>query len=487
MLFGVRFSLRSLDQLVDSMLETRHEFGSLGKDRAYAIGGPPLDEGTRRDLQMRRFRKQAMLGAREAAYYAGLFKRLNLNPAKLSYEDIARFPLTPKEDIRDHPDAFARRTAHPSLLTASTGTTGRPTSLLFSAYELSVTIAMGAMANVFDGSLGPEDIYQVNTSSRATLGNLCGAGAAARVGALVCPVGLVDPEITLGLLAEPRRIPGKKPMVSMMVTYPSYLGELVERGRALGYRPSDFGLERISVGGEVATRGLLDRARTLFGPVQFIGGYAMTEIWPFSGRQCEYGHLHFEPTQGLLEVHNPETNAPALPGEIGTIVGTPFAPYRDATVVLRYDTQDVVRVLPEAPTCSMKNMPATGDVQGKLKLSIRHDKGWTFVRDVAEALECLQEVPLPARYAFRPVLGGVGVEVVTRSQSCEVRHKVEASLEARGVPLKELRLLEDRAQLRSSIPLRGDLRETSFSTYTMPSPKASNSVPSMLAAGLSEK
>jgi len=93
MLFGVRFSLRSLDQLVDSMLETRHEFGSLGKDSAYAIGGPSLDEDTRRDLQMRRFRKQAMLGARETAYYAGLFKRLNLNPAKLSYEDIARFPL----------------------------------------------------------------------------------------------------------------------------------------------------------------------------------------------------------------------------------------------------------------------------------------------------------------------------------------------------------------------------------------------------------
>jgi len=77
--------------------------------------------------------------------------------------------------------------------------------------------------------------------------------------------------------------------------------------------------------------------------------------------------------------------------------------------------------------------------------------------------------------------------VVTRSQSCEVRHKVEASLEARGVPLKELRLLEDRAQLRSSIPLRGDLRETSFSTYAMPSPKARDSVPSMLTAGLSEK
>jgi hypothetical protein len=48
---------------------------------------------------------------------------------------------------------------------------------------------------------------------------------------LVCPGGLVDPEITLGLLAECRYLPGKKLRVSYLLTYPSYLGELVEAGR----------------------------------------------------------------------------------------------------------------------------------------------------------------------------------------------------------------------------------------------------------------
>src|SRR6266571_7086812 len=159
-----------------------------------------------------------------------------------------------------------------------------------------VYFALEAISALFSGDLEPEDIVQISTSSRGTLGNVCLAGACAHLGAMVYLAGVTEPTLALGLLAQKHHVVGKKPQTSVLYTYPSYLGELVERGLALGYRPTDFGLERVSVGGEVATRGLLDRARTLFGPVQFIGGYAMTEIWPFSGRQCEQGHLHFEPT-----------------------------------------------------------------------------------------------------------------------------------------------------------------------------------------------
>jgi hypothetical protein len=65
-------------------------------------------------------------------------------------------------------------------------------------------MALGAIQLLTDGRIGHEDIGQLNTISRASLGNVCFAGACARVGALVSPVGLVDPELALGLLAEPR-------------------------------------------------------------------------------------------------------------------------------------------------------------------------------------------------------------------------------------------------------------------------------------------
>ncbi len=67
-----------------------------------------------------------------------------------------------------------------------------------------------------------------------------------------------------------------KPQVSYLNTYPSYLGELVERGLRQGYRPSDFGLERIG-GGELVSEGLKERTRRLFGSVGFDEGHGMTE------------------------------------------------------------------------------------------------------------------------------------------------------------------------------------------------------------------
>jgi phenylacetate-coenzyme A ligase PaaK-like adenylate-forming protein len=81
------------------------------------------------------------------------------------------------------------------------------------------------------------------------------------------------------------------------------------------------------------TAGLKQRCRELFGAVQFLEGYGMTESWPFGGTLCADGHPHFEPSHGLLEVLNIETGAPARPGEAGTLVLTPFPPFRETTIV----------------------------------------------------------------------------------------------------------------------------------------------------------
>jgi hypothetical protein len=198
----------------------------------------------------------------------------------------------------------------------------------------------------------------------------------------------------------------------------------------------------------------------------------MTETWPCVGRQCEEGHLHFEPSQGLVEVCKPGTSELAASGETGTMVVTPFPPYRETTLLLRYDTQDVVRALEAAPTCTLRTLPAVSNVQGKLRLSIQHEgldegegwteTGWTYPRDVIEALEGVEEVPLPARCGFWAAPGGVAVEVVATGDRTIAERKIAAALEERGVPLRELHVLENKSQLINPYPWRGDLRETSF-------------------------
>jgi phenylacetate-coenzyme A ligase PaaK-like adenylate-forming protein len=143
---------------------------------------------------------------------------------------------------------------------------------------------------------------------------------------------------------------------------------------------------------------------------------------------------------------------------------TPFAPYRTTTVLLRYDTGDVVRLPAEPPDCELSTIPATSPILGKLATSIPHAAGWTFQRDVAEALDALDEVPLPARFGLRARRDGVAVEVVAREDGPDAHRRIAAALERR-VPLRGLRVVTDPASLEDPLLLRADLREHSFADF----------------------
>lgn len=458
-LFGRPFSQRSLERLLHAAVETQLEFGKLENESSGILAGPPLNEEARHFFQARRFRTQAIRGASETEYYAKLFSSLGIDPAHIEGDDIADLPVTSKHALRDDPEAFIRRTAKADLRATTTGTTGWPTSVYFSPQELRAMATLSSLGFVTRGLIAPDDLVQISISTRNTLGVMAVAAAATGIGASLHVAGLLHPEDTLKLLAERHRHPGKKSQVSIMSTYPSYLGELVEHGRRLGYGPDDFGLERVLSASEVVTEGLQRRARELFGPVEIMQSYAITELAPMGADLCGAGHLHFEPSTGLAEVISLEHGGRAGEAEFGTIVATPFVPFRDTTVLLRYDTEDVVKAIDLPLSCELQHLPAMSNVLGRKRLSVQHDHGWTFPRDVLDALEDVDHVPTPARFGFWAVPGGVAVEVVVRKATTEVRRYLDDMLHRKGVPLRELRLVEDRRELRAPFPLRCDLRQ----------------------------
>jgi hypothetical protein len=127
---------------------------------------------------------------------------------------------------------------------------------------------------------------------------------------------------------------------------------------------------------------------------------------------------------------------------------------------------DAIMESPEAGRLMMRRDDKDADALLDQLSAVRHEEeegGWTFAREVLEALEGVDEVPLPARYGFWAVPGGVGVEVVARRTEPRVRRAIEARLEEQGVPVRELNLVEHRSELRRPLPLRCDLKETSFS------------------------
>jgi hypothetical protein len=175
--------------------------------------------------------------------------------------------------------------------------------------------------------------------------------------------------------------------------------------------------------------------------------FGMTEVLPVSGRTCNLGHLHHDLNTGFVEVLSLRTGEPAVPGELGRVVITPYFPYRECMPVFRYDTRDLVRVLPDGPLeCDLAGTPATSAVLGKAEW-LPHAEPETgpamaarnmTTRDLVKALESLPTRPWPARFRVRPddgaaamvltlpeaTVDGIGVAAVTR-------HLADRGLDAR--------------------------------------------------------
>jgi phenylacetate-CoA ligase len=455
--FGRPFSPWALDTLVASLVDTVGRHGGPDVDRLLPAGGLGGDQSATVALHQHRFRAQAEQAVHHVPYYR---ERLaGIAPGELT---TARVPVTPKEALRQDPEAFLDVTGRPVVRATTTGTTGRPTVVHFSQREWRAIGALTAYPMISNGTVRADDVVHLSITPRAITPNHGVLSACVAAGANAQLVGMVDPALALELLTERHRIAGHKERVSLMTGCPSYIGRLVEQARAEGRRPEEFGLERMLLGGELVTGGLRRRVREAFGPVEVRQAYATVELVPFNGAICEADHVHFEPTAGLAEVVDPDSGEPAAPGGVGTLVATPFRPYRDTTVLLRYDTGDAVRALTGPATCRLRNLPATGMLLGKIGNAVRHADGrWTFPRDVAEALEDVDAVPLPARYGFSAEGDGVAVEVAIRPGADEAaaRRAIGAALEARGVPLRSLTTVEDRAKLQAPAKCRCDFDE----------------------------
>jgi phenylacetate-coenzyme A ligase PaaK-like adenylate-forming protein len=162
----------------------------------------------------------------------------------------------------------------------------------------------------------PGDIMQVNLSSRATAAMHLSTASCRLAGAGSRPLGIVPLDEALDCLSEGG--------TTLLLTCPSYLGELVTAARRRGMGPGDFRLRRVSVGGEVLSPTLARAACQTLGVAQVDDGYSITEAIPVTARSCSHAHLHHDVNLGLTEVLDLTTGEPAAPGALGTLVITPF-------------------------------------------------------------------------------------------------------------------------------------------------------------------
>jgi phenylacetate-coenzyme A ligase PaaK-like adenylate-forming protein len=454
MAWGRRLSTRNLGRLVADALATIEEFGEPGADAGQVIDGPLSDPATRQDFATRGVRRTATRLAAQSPFYARRFTAAGVRTDRLDLAGLHAIPVTLKQDLVERPDDFQCADVARFLATRTTGTTGRPAEIWLSRYEMELWPALGALAGVLRGELLPDDVLQVNVSSRATGSVHLNVAGCRLVGAACRVLGIVPPDEALDSLAERG--------ATQLATVPSYLAELEVAARRRGMGPKDFRLRTIDVGGEVLSSSLARAVRETFGVTTIRDLFAMTEVVPVFGRTCTEGHLHFDINMGLVEYLDLDTGEPAGPGALATVVITPFFPYRDCMPVFRYDTRDVVRCLPgDTITCELAGLPGTGPIEGKADQLLR--LGPTQVvtsRQLIEAIEALPTRPWPARFRatvhngrIRLVLPGSAVARLDRAEV--IRHFADRGLDP------DLALVGDdeATSLRS---VRGDLHETTF-------------------------
>ncbi|WP_333768027.1 phenylacetate--CoA ligase family protein [Streptomyces sp. IBSBF 2435] len=453
---------QDLERIARDLVATLAEFGEPGADSSLLPGqAGQLDPEVRRTVTRRSLQATARAAARHTAYYQRVFADLAIDPGRLDTDTWSQVPITPKKALRGMPAAFVSAAVPPALMALTTGTSGTPTAVWFSRAELETTIALSTISAALTLGLRPRHTVAYAGCSRATLPLLTAEESATRVGASFVQFGTIDPALALDRLAAPLGLPGKALQITHLSASASYLSALVEAAERGGWRAADFGLESIGVGGEVLSDPLRERAEAAFGaPVST--SYLMTETLPSGGTPCSQGHLHHTTEFGYLEVLDPQTWEPAGPGCVGMVVHTPFVPYRQCTLLLRYATGDLVR-LPsgEAATCEWAHLPATSAVLGR----------WTGplsaavpTRSVLDLIEAEPDVPLPARYALTEEPDGKALlHVLVRSlPASRLRAGLEQRAAEAGLPLAGIVLYDDRSLMPPTGALRADLHERNF-------------------------
>jgi phenylacetate-coenzyme A ligase PaaK-like adenylate-forming protein len=453
LIWGKPISAENVRRLVADALRTLDEFGAPGDDVQMLVDGPFADPELRRSFQTRALRRTAARAARLTRFYGERFAEAGIDPDRLTLEDLPQLPVTRKPDLVDHQDDFIAAGSRPYLSTRTTGTTGRPAEIWLSREEIELWPALAALSGLLRGEIGPDDVMQINISSRATAAVQQNVTVCALVGARCSVLGLVSPEESLDALCTSR--------TTLLSTYPSYLAELVHAARRRGLGPESFALRRIDCGGELLTRTLAAVAAETFGAV-INDTFAMTEVLPVSGRTCSAGHLHHDLNMGLVEVVDPDTGFPVEPGELGTVAITPYFPFRECMPVLRYDTRDVVRRLPDgALRCELAGTPGTSRILGKADHLLH--AGWQLVtpRDLAEVYEALPSEPWPARFAAREHGDCVVLSVPVSAVHGSSAEALEARFAAAGIPAR-VEIADPAVPAQRLKLTRSDLRETTF-------------------------
>ena len=303
-----------------------------------AIENASVDEI--RGLQTKRLRHTLQHVYRNSPVYRQKFEKAGVVPGDLrSLEDLAGFPFTTKSDLRDnYPfDLCCVPMDRVVRIHASSGTTGKPTVVLYSQSDIDVWARLCARS-IYAGGGRPGDKVHVSYGYGLFTGGLGAHYGAERLGCAVIPM-------SGGQTGKQARLIGDFDPDIIMVT-PSYLLNIADEIGRQGINPAKLALRVGILGAEPWTEAMREEIETRL-HIDAVDIYGLSEVMgPGVAQECietkdgaTIWEDHFYP-----EIIDPDTGVALPDGEEGELVFTTLT--REAMPVIRYRTRDLTRLLP---------------------------------------------------------------------------------------------------------------------------------------------
>src|SRR6516165_10276372 len=254
-------------------------------------------------------------------------------------EDLARFPFTTKQDLRENYPfgMFAVARERIVRIHASSGTTGKPSVVGYTPRDIETWSDL--MARSIRASGGrPGMIVHVAYGYGLFTGGLGVHYGAERLGCTVVPVsgGMTGRQVQLIQDFQPDII---------MVT-PSYMLAILDEFRAKGLDPTTTSLRLGVFGAEPWTNAMRAEIEAAFA-LDAVDIYGLSEVMgPGVANECVESKdgLHVWEDHFYPEIINPQTGEVLPDGELGELVFTTLT--KEGLPMIRYRTRDLTRLLP---------------------------------------------------------------------------------------------------------------------------------------------
>jgi len=291
-------------------------------------------------LQLKRMQQSLSHAYKNVDHYRMAFDAKGVHPDDLKrLDDLASFPFTVKQDLRDNYPfgMFAVSQDQVNRIHASSGTTGQPTVIGYTANDLNM------WSQVMQRSLRAAGMRRGDVLHNAYGYGLFTGGLGVHGGAET--MGLTVVPVSGGMTQRQVRLIEDFGAKGISVT-PSYALSILDEYRAQGYEPDKSPLEVGIFGAEPWTNAMREEIENAF-DMHAIDIYGLSEvIGPGVSMECVEAKdgLHIWEDHFYPEVINPETGELLPDGELGELVFTSLT--KEAFPIVRYRTRDLTRLLP---------------------------------------------------------------------------------------------------------------------------------------------